>query len=77
MTGHAHGGMNRTDLKELGETLDAGTAGLIVVYEANLAEQVTANIKAANKLISKATDMAGDQLASDMKQADEAAAAGH
>jgi hypothetical protein len=25
--------MSRSDLKELGETLDAGTAGLIVVYE--------------------------------------------
>ena len=59
VTGHASGGMSRSDLKELGETLDAGTAGLIVVYEANLAEQVAANIKAANKLISKATDMAG------------------
>ena len=45
VTGHASGGMSRSDLKELGETLDAGTAGLIVVYEANLAEQVTANIK--------------------------------
>lgn len=74
--GHASGGMSRTDLKELGETLDAGTAGLLVVYEANLAEQVTANIKAANKLISKATDMAADQLAADMKQADQAVAAG-
>jgi uncharacterized membrane protein len=76
VTGHASGGMSRTDLKELGETLDAGTAGLLVVYEANLAEQVTANIKAANKLISKATDMAADQLAADMKQADQAVAAG-
>ena len=68
--------MSRTDLKELGETLDEGTAGLIVVYEANLAEQVAANIKAANKLISKATDMAADQLAADLKQADQQAAAG-
>jgi uncharacterized membrane protein len=76
VTGHASGGMSRSDLKELGETLDAGTAGLLVVYEANLAEQVTANIKAANKLISKATDMAADQLAEDMKQADQAVAAG-
>jgi hypothetical protein len=76
VTGHASGGMSRSDLKELGETLDAGTAGLIVVYEANLAEQVAANIKAANKLISKATDMAADQLASDLKQADQQVAAG-
>ena len=59
--------MNRDDLKELGETLDAGTAGLIVLYEMNLADQVKENIKAANRVISKATDMEADQLAADMK----------
>jgi len=72
VAGHASGGMSRTDLKELGETLDDGTAGLLVVYEANLAEQVAANIKAANKMISKATDMAADQLVADLKHADKA-----
>ena len=60
--------MSRSDLKELGATPDAGTAGLLVVYEANLAEQVTANIKAANRLISKATDMAAGQLAADLNR---------
>jgi uncharacterized membrane protein len=75
VAGHAHGGMSRGDLKELGDTLDDGTAGLLVVYEANLAEQVAANIKAANKMISKATDMAADRLAEDLKQADQAVSA--
>ena len=70
IAGHAAGGMSRSDLKELGETLDAGTAGLIVVYETNLADQVKANIKAANRIISKATDMEADQLAADMKKAE-------
>jgi len=32
VAGHASGGMSRGDLKELGDTLDAGQAGLIVVY---------------------------------------------
>lgn len=77
VAGHASGGMSRTDLKELGETLDDGTAGLLVVYEANLAEQVAANIKAASKMISKATGMAADQLAEDLKHADKAVSAGH
>jgi uncharacterized membrane protein len=76
VAGHAHGGMSRTDLKELGETLDDGTAGLLVVYEANLAEQVAANVKAANKVLSKETDMAADQLAEDLKQADKAVSPG-
>ena len=65
------------DLKDLGETLDAGQAGLIAVYETNLADQVAANIKAANRMVSKATDLAADQLAEDMKaaQKEDAAAA--
>ena len=70
VAGHASGGMSRGDLKELGDTLDAGQAGLIVVYETNLADQVAANIKAANRIVSKATDMAADQLAEDMKKAE-------
>jgi uncharacterized membrane protein len=70
VAGHASGGMSRGDLKELGETLDAGQAGLIAVYEFNLADQVAATIKAASRVISRATDMAADQLAADMKQAD-------
>ena len=69
VAGHASGGMSRGDLKDLGETLDAGQAGLIAVYETNLADQVAANIKAANRVISRQTDMAADQLAEDMKQA--------
>ena len=72
VAGHASDGMSRGDLKELGETLDEGEAGLIVVYETNLADQVAANIKAANRLISKATDMAADELAAEMKAAEKA-----
>jgi uncharacterized membrane protein len=70
VAGHATGGMSRSDLKDLGETLDAGQAGLIAVYETNLAEQIVANIKAANRILYTATDMAADQLADDLAQAD-------
>ena len=71
VAGHASGGMSRSDLKDLGETLDAGQAGLIAVYAADLAEQVPANIKAANRVVSRETDMAADQLAADLKRAEE------
>src|SRR5215213_870453 len=71
VAGHASKGMSRGDLKDLGETLDAGQAGLVVVYAFNLAEQVGATIKAANRVVSKATDMAADQLAADLKKAEE------
>ncbi len=74
VAGHATGGMSRDDLKDLGETLDEGQAGLVVVYETNLADQVAANIKAANRMITKATDLAADQLAEDIKAAQRDAA---
>ena len=70
VAGHASGGMSRGDLKDLGDALDAGQAGLVAVYETNLADQVAANIKAANRVVSRETDMAADQLAADMKRAD-------
>jgi uncharacterized membrane protein len=70
VAGHARDGMSRGDLKDLGETLDAGQAGLIAVYAADFADQVAANIKAANRVLSRATDMAADQLAEDMRRAE-------
>jgi uncharacterized membrane protein len=74
VAGHASKGMSRGDLKDLGETLDEGQAGLVVVYAFNLADQVAATIKAANRVISKATDMAADELAEDLRKAEEAPA---
>jgi uncharacterized membrane protein len=73
VAGHASDRVSRGDLKELGEALDEGQAGLVAVYETNLADQVAANIKAANRLISKATDMAADELAAEIKAAEKAA----
>ena len=70
VAGHASGGMSRGDLKDLGEALDAGQAGLVVVYAFNLADQVAATVKAANRVVSKATDMAADQLAEDIRSAE-------
>jgi uncharacterized membrane protein len=70
VAGHASGGMSRGDLKDLGETLDAGQAGLIAVYETNLAEQIVANVRAANRLVYAATEFAADQLAADLEQAE-------
>ncbi len=62
--------MERADLKEVGEALDGGQAGLIVVYTTNMADQVAANVKAANRIVAKATEMAADDLAEDLKRAD-------
>ena len=61
-------------IKALGEVLDDGQAGLIVAYAANMADQVAANIKAANRMVSKETDMAADALAQEIKEAESATA---
>jgi uncharacterized membrane protein len=76
VSGHVSGGMRRDDLKELGEVLDEGEAGLIVVYATNMADQIAANVKAANRIVSKETDMAADQLAQEIKNAEAASASG-
>lgn len=62
MTGHVSEGLDRDDLKQLGEVLDKGRAGLIVVYESNLADQIGANIQAGNKFVSKKIDADLDDL---------------
>jgi uncharacterized membrane protein len=74
VSGHVSGGMRRDDLKDVGEVLDEGQAGLIVAYATNMADQVAANIKAANRVVSKETDMAADELAEEIKEAEAAAA---
>jgi uncharacterized membrane protein len=70
VTGHVKGGMNDADLKALGEVLEQGQAGLIVVYATNMADQVAANIKAVNKFVSQEIDANADELAKQLKEAE-------
>ena len=70
VSGHASGGMERDDLKEVGQVLDDGQAGLIAVYATNMADQIAQNIKTANRIVSKATDMQADALAEELKNAE-------
>jgi uncharacterized membrane protein len=74
VSGHVSGGMRRDDLKQLGEVLDDGQAGLIVAYAANMADQVVANVKAANRMVAAATEMAAEDLAREVKEAEAAGA---
>ena len=67
ITGHIKGGMSNDDLKELGSVLDAGEAGLIVIYATNMADQVAASIKAENRFVSEAIDADADELARQLK----------
>src|SRR5271165_482775 len=53
VAGHAAAGMSRDDLKELGEGLDAGQAGLVVVAVADMEAKVEAAMKRAQKVQAK------------------------
>jgi len=53
VTGHAAAGMSRHDLKELGEHLDAGEAGLVVVAVSDMGAKVERAMQRAAKLEQK------------------------
>jgi uncharacterized membrane protein len=53
VAGHAAAGMSRHDLKELGEHLDAGQAGLVVVAIADMGAKVEQAMKRAAKVQQK------------------------
>src|SRR6187200_2349245 len=53
VAGHAAAGMSRHDLKELGEQLDTGQAGLVVVAVSDMGAKVEEAMKRAAKLEQK------------------------
>jgi uncharacterized membrane protein len=53
VAGHAVAGMSRKDLKELGEQLDDGTAGLVVVAIADMEAKIDRAMKHAEKIEKK------------------------
>ena len=53
VAGHAAAGMSRHDLKDLGEHLDKGTAGLVVVAVSDMEAKVEEAMKRAAKLEKK------------------------
>ncbi|GAA0464218.1 hypothetical protein Ade02nite_31140 [Paractinoplanes deccanensis] len=53
LAGHAAAGMSRSDLKELGEHLDEGQAGLVVVAVADMGAKVERALKNAEKVESR------------------------
>ncbi len=61
LAGHAAAGMSRSDLKELGEELDNGQAGLVVVAVSDMESKVEAAMKHAQKV--QAKEMKADQKA--------------
>ncbi|HTR70096.1 MAG TPA: hypothetical protein VMH41_07690 [Mycobacteriales bacterium] len=69
VAGHAAAGMSRSDLKELGESLDEGQAGLVVVGVSDMESKVRAAMKRADKLQEKQIKADQDKIEADAKEA--------
>jgi uncharacterized membrane protein len=68
--GHLARGMSRSDMKELGELLDAGEAGLIVVGESRVQEQLDKALTRARRSIEKEIDADSKELERELKVAE-------
>ncbi len=69
VAGHAAAGMSRHDLKELGEHLDKGTAGLVVVAVSDMEAKVEAAMKRAAKLEKKELKADAEEIERDASAA--------
>jgi uncharacterized membrane protein len=69
LAGHAAAGMSRGDLKDLGEQLDAGEAGLVVVAVSDMQAKVEAAMKRAQKIEAKQMKTDQKALEQDAKEA--------
>jgi uncharacterized membrane protein len=69
LAGHAAAGMSRHDLKELGEELDAGQAGLVVVAVSDVGAKVERAMKKARKIEEKEMKADSHEIELDAKEA--------
>jgi uncharacterized membrane protein len=69
LAGHAAAGMSRHDLKELGEHLDAGQAGLVVVGVPDMGSKIEHAMKKARKLEAKQLKADTAEIEADAKAA--------
>ncbi|MCW2998633.1 MAG: rane protein-like protein, partial [Solirubrobacterales bacterium] len=71
LIGHLKGGMSRSDLKDLGDTLDEGQAALIVIGESRVREQLEKELQRASKLIERQIDADAAALKQEIDKAAE------
>jgi len=69
LAGHAAAGMSRHDLKELGEHLDAGQAGLVVVGVSDMGAKIEHAMKKAQKIEAKELKADTAEIEADAKSA--------
>jgi uncharacterized membrane protein len=76
VAGHAVAGMSRSDLKDLGEKLDAGETGLIVVAAADVSSKVEQALARASDVTTKDLKASDEEIDKDVAEAASNAAAG-
>ena len=76
IAGHVARGMKRSDLKELGELLDQGKSGLVVVAATDLESKVNAAITRAQKRAKATLQADGNALKSEIDHLAKAAGQG-
>lgn len=69
VAGHAAAGLSRGDLKDLGEALDAGTAGLVVVGVSDMASKIEAAMERAEKVEAKQLQADAEAIEADATEA--------
>jgi uncharacterized membrane protein len=69
LVGHLRGGISRSDLKDLGDELEAGSAAVIVLGESRIEEQLEKAVTRANKLIEKQIEADPDELKREIEAA--------
>ena len=74
IAGHAAAGMSRHDLKELGEQLDEGTAGLVVVAVSDMGAKVERAMQRAEKVQQKQLEADVSELEADVSEIERSAA---
>ncbi|MDH3705021.1 MAG: DUF1269 domain-containing protein [Acidimicrobiia bacterium] len=70
VAGHVTAGMSRSDLKDLGEHLDTGETGLIVVAAADVSAKVEAALEHAAKTTSKKFQANEDEIDKEVSEAE-------
>ncbi|AYA25333.1 Protein of unknown function [Rhodococcus rhodochrous J3] len=58
LLGHAGERMDRADVDELGQTLEAGQADVVAVYDVDLADRVADEMRSARRIVSRTTGIA-------------------
>jgi uncharacterized membrane protein len=69
LAGHAAAGMSREDLKQLGEALDNGEAGLVVIGAMDMEARIEESMRRSEKLQKKQLTADPDAVERDAKEA--------